>query len=366
MDRARLQQILVNLLGNALKFTETGKIDIKVKGTRISDPPGSVSFSICVSDTGIGIDESQLEIIFDKFQQQEGQDSVRYGGTGLGLSICKRLATMMGGTISVESKLGKGSSFIVQFKDIPLAEKSIEIVSKQVLVSAGFQTAAVLVVDDVQDNRVLFSGFFEGSALEIHEAKNGKEALEMLQQVRIDLVFLDLRMPIMNGYETIAAIRQDDSLNHIPVIAVTASVLQEDMNKVGQYGFDGCLQKPIQSQELFRIAADYLPYDDMELEDQQDIVMEFPEVPREALVRFIKIAEKELLPEWYRVKDRGDFEMIDQFAMQLKHESTQYGIHRMVYYAEQIETHVGSFDILEVDRMMKQFPEMVQTLEKML
>ncbi len=360
LDGIRIRQILINLIGNALKFTEKGRIDYRLSDVQVRRKSQSVGFSIIVTDTGIGIPEEQQQIIFNKFEQQAGQDHMTYGGTGLGLSICQNLMKMMGGTIRVESVQGEGSSFILKFANISITDPIISKDTQQVLIPAGFKAAKVLVVDDVEDNRTLIVEHFKGSEMQFHEAINGQSALNLLGQTTVDLIFLDLRMPVMSGYETISAIKQDAKLKHIPVIAVTASVMGEDLEKVEQYGFDGYLRKPVGRQDLFAISTRYLPYQEELEPDDGDMRLESSVVSMEDLAQFIEISERELYPEWETVKDRGDFDLIEQFAKRVKEYAGEFAISHMYQYAEELQQFVTSFDIVEVDGMMKQFPSLMQ------
>jgi two-component system, NarL family, sensor histidine kinase EvgS len=361
MDGIRVRQILINLIGNSLKFTEKGSIDYRLSDVQLSGDGRSVGFSIIVTDTGIGIPKEQQQSIFNKFEQQADQDNITYGGTGLGLSICQSLMKMMGGTIKVESVQGEGASFLLNFENIDITTPGVLEDTREMLTPAGFKTAKVLVVDDVKDNRTLIVEHFQGSGVQFHEAVNGKEALNLLDRTIVDLIFLDLRMPVMNGYETISAIKQHIKLKDIPVVAITASVMGEDMERVEQYGFDCYLRKPFDCQELFAIAQKYLPYEEETQSGNVDMILESSEISIENLTQFIEISDKELYPQWKAVKDRGDFELIEQFSSRLKEYAGECGILNIVCYADKLQQFVTSFDIIEVDGMMKDFPELIQT-----
>ena len=197
--------MLFNLLGNAVKFTEYGHIALRLRTIAIDEHQSQVDLEITVEDTGIGIPENQVERIFNIFEQQEGQDSRKFGGTGLGLTISKRLCEMMGGKIRVESSIGRGSRFIVSLYGIDIAS----VLSERRLDEAMgfdaehiiFRPGRLLVVDDVEDNRRLVMQYFEGSALETFSAANGAEAVAMVEQQPVDLIIMDIRMPVMDGYE---------------------------------------------------------------------------------------------------------------------------------------------------------------------
>lgn len=362
LDGIRFRQVLINLIENARKFTETGSVTLFCDDLVLDGITNTIDFSITVKDTGVGIAEDQQQMIFQNFEQLEGQDGTRYGGTGLGLSISKNLTTMMGGTISLESVLGKGSSFILRFREIPLAESEVDVDQQKSLIASGFQESVVLVVDDVQDNRTLVVEHFRESQIVFHQAENGQDALEILKKVSIDLVFLDLRMPVLNGYELITAMKLEPKLQGVTVIAVTASVMGDDLEKVHKYGFDGYLRKPVSRNDLFRVAANYLSYQEVE---EETVVYDLSLLDQKNVSDFLGIADNKLLPEYQSVKDRGDFSLIDNFATNVGKAAKLYSIPNLQRYAEELQQLVISFDIIEVDILMKQFPDTINTLKEL-
>lgn len=362
MDGIRLRQVLINLIENARKFTESGSIKLICSDVFLNEEDKTIDFSITVKDTGIGIPEEQQQLIFQNFKQLDGQDGTKYGGTGLGLSICKNLTTMMGGAISLKSVLGKGSSFKIRFSKVPLTNRKAEIDQRKTFVPSGFQEAIVLVVDDVQDNRTLIVEHFRESKITFHQAENGQDALTILKQSPIDLVFLDLRMPVMNGYELITAMKLQPELQNIPVLAVTASVMGDDLEKVHEYGFDGYLRKPVSRDDLLYLAADYLTYEEVKKESvSHDIGL----LKQQNVSRFLAVAEDDLLPEYNSVRDRGDFSLIELFAISVEKGAKQYSIPHIEKYAKELRQRIKNFDIIEVDILMKQFPEIIYTLKEL-
>ncbi len=363
MDPVRLRQVLINLIGNALKFTEKGSIRLLCHDVQIDEETNSIDFTLTVADTGMGVPLDQQQGIFNKFEQQEGLDNARYGGTGLGLSICRSFTELMGGSISVKSSPGQGSDFSVAFTNIPIAEENIVQEASGSMSVSQFKPANVLIADDVKDNRRLVTGHFKGSSVQFYEAGNGREALELLLQVPMDMVFMDLRMPVLNGYETITAMKQNEASQHIPVVAFTASVMGEDLEKVNQYGFDAYLRKPVSRQELLRVAAQFLPFADSQPEHQETAIepADF-ELPQ--LQDFLTIIETDLLPFWQTVKDKGDFDLISQFALKLHQQAVTYSIVPIVDFTKRLQEYVASYDIIEVDGMMKQFPALVSAMKQ--
>jgi signal transduction histidine kinase/DNA-binding response OmpR family regulator len=267
-DPAKIRQILVNLLGNAVKFTVAGKVTLKVA----AKPPGMLRFN--VSDTGRGIAPEEIDEIFDPFKQMEAGKAA--GGTGLGLAITKQLAEALGGSISVESALKKGSEFSVV---LPLNEASIEdlAISSQELPSGGEhlvladgQNWTILVADDRDTNRDVLQGLLEAAGFKTLLASDGQEAIEVLQtHDGVDLVLMDVRMPRLNGIEALEQIREDARFKDLKVIAVSASVFPEFQQKAKSKGFDDFLGKPFRSEQLFAKVANHLnvKYADAPAED---------------------------------------------------------------------------------------------------
>ena len=365
IDGPRLRQILVNLIGNAVKFTHEGIISLSVSLLNSPLESGSVDFSVKVKDTGIGIPQDQLKVIFDKFNQQEGQDNNVYGGTGLGLSISSHLTSLLGGDLSVKSRVGIGSEFTVIFKNIStkidLLERSMDESNNLVV----FDSADILVVDDIKDNRILVSQFFKNTNLVFHEAGNGEEALEILMNRKIDMVFLDLRMPDLNGYETIDIMKKNETLSGIPVIALTASIMGKNLEKVEEYVFNGYLRKPVSREQLVMTMMKFLTYREEKRIDRE-LIMEITDVLSDDIAVFYHFLKSDFMPMWKRIKDKGDFSLITDFSRALKMNAEEHGMKSLFPYTELLEGYAESSDILMVEKLMNYFPKIIENLGKFL
>jgi PAS domain S-box-containing protein len=241
----RIRQVLNNLLSNAVKFTAEGEININVWADSDTD------VSISVQDSGIGMSAEQLMHIFDPFTQADASMSRRFGGTGLGTTICKQLVELMGGEISVESEEGKGTRFVIK---LPLEEASSETLTKPSENNRNLPALTILIVDDIAQNLELLKLMLERRGHTVHCACNGVEALEAMQKISpLDLVLMDLQMPIMDGLTAAKSRREYEANNEvepIPMIALTASVLEDDRNSARSAGLDGFAQKPIDIAQL--------------------------------------------------------------------------------------------------------------------
>ena len=362
LDGIRTRQILFNLIGNAIKFTQTGYIKLKVENIYKDNIKNKVDLLFSIEDTGIGIDEKNLKSIFNAFEQQGDQDIAKYGGTGLGLAICTKLVHMMNGEIKVQSKKNVGSTFTVILKDIDISSIHEEIVPQKLLSSnIIFKKSKILVVDDVEENRKLMEASLKDFDLELTMAENGKEAIDKLKNLNVDLILMDLRMPIMDGYEAAGIIKADDKLKQIPLIALTASVMGEALEKVSQYGFDGYLRKPVIIEELIEELSKYLEYhfiDEHIAQNNHLKILDF-----EKLEVVLDKLQNELNSEWINIKDGGDFSLIEKFANKLNDLSIKEDIYILNDYAQELIKNINAFDIEKVDYLMNTYLELIENLK---
>ena len=252
-DPGRIRQIALNLVGNAIKFTEQGSVDIRC---RLLD---EASVAITVADTGIGIAPARIGAIFDQFEQADNSTSRRYGGTGLGLAISQQLARLMGGDIAVESTEGEGSVFTVT---LPLARCQAPEVSEQQVTDQDLPRFEIraLVAEDNRINQMVVGKLLRRLGVTPVIVENGQEALAMLEAEPFDIVFMDVRMPVLNGYEATRRIRaRTDHLARIPILAVTADATRADVRKSLEAGMDRHLSKPLRVADLAEAIASVLP-----------------------------------------------------------------------------------------------------------
>lgn len=256
-DPVRLSQVVTNLLGNAIKFTDRGRVEMRVRESKENN--GLVEFSI--SDTGIGIDADKLDLIFESFSQANLNTTRKFGGTGLGLSITKKLIELMGGAISVESRPRVGSTFTFI---LPLKKgdrKKIFDESSPALSNAKHPGAKILLVEDNRVNQIVACNFFKKWGFEVALANNGKEALDKIKDKSFHLVLMDLQMPEMDGYETTRIIRSwkhDTYFLDIPIIALTASAMAEVRQRVQDTGMNEFIIKPFEPEELYTTISKHL------------------------------------------------------------------------------------------------------------
>ncbi|WP_462410263.1 CHASE3 domain-containing protein [Neobacillus sp. Marseille-QA0830] len=293
-DGQRLQQIWKNLLSNAFKFTEHGSITVrielagfeKIQGL-LGQQTGEPVLAISVTDTGIGIPAEKQQIIFDAFQQVDGTTNRQYGGTGLGLSICREFTRLLGGAIEVESEPGKGSTFTLYIPSIIEAEyHALDLAMREV--AAGtvtepverfdnepeaqkepadtecsdvqlFKGKKVLLVEDDGRNVFALVTALEKKGVNVQVAENGRRAIEILQaQAEFDLIFMDIMMPVMGGYEAMKMIRNDLQMENLPIIALTAKAMKGERDKCMEAGASDYIMKPLNINQLFSLMRVWL------------------------------------------------------------------------------------------------------------
>jgi signal transduction histidine kinase/DNA-binding NarL/FixJ family response regulator len=261
IDDVRLRQILFNLLGNAVKFTFSGTIELNAGFTVNEKKSDFIELKISVSDTGIGIPASYHQIIFDAFVQVETDNTRQFGGTGLGLAITKRLVQMMNGVLTLESQVEKGSTFTFTIPNLEIADQIIE--RKNMFEwfdkTITFEPATILVVDDVTFNRELAKSFLGAFGFKVYEVKNGQEGIIMAKTHKPDLILMDLRMPQMNGYQAVESLKSMPDTRNITCIAFTASSMRHDEKRIHSI-FDGFLFKPITRNDLIDCLVKFLPH----------------------------------------------------------------------------------------------------------
>ena len=266
-DPVRLRQILINLIGNAIKFTKDGRVTVRIERAGPPErPDGPVPLRFMVDDTGIGVPDDARDRLFDAFVQADSSTTRQYGGTGLGLSITQRLTRLMGGDIDFESITGVGSTFWVT---VPLivAHGSAAALTAQDLgmpdrrrkpdaAAAGQPSRRVLLVEDNDVNRLLFQTLLEREGYEVVMAATGFEALDRLAEEAVQLVLLDIQMPELDGIETAKRIRAlDGPAAGLPIVALTANAMSGDRERYIAAGMDDYIAKPIEPARFLETVA---------------------------------------------------------------------------------------------------------------
>ncbi|MBR0253274.1 MAG: response regulator [Synergistaceae bacterium] len=283
-DEVRVRQVVTNVLNNAVKYTLEGSVSLSVTGEKVYEESGRENINLVfkISDTGIGIKEEDLPKLFKKFERIDLVQNNTVEGTGLGLSITHNLLHLMNGNISVESEYGKGSTFIIYLPQRVISDEPIgnfhEKFDRHVHTMRAYQEsfkapdAKILVVDDTEMNLTVIEGLLSKTEINLDTASGGLEALELTKTSKYDLILMDQRMPIMDGTQTMNAIKtQDDGLNHdTPIICLTADAVSGARNKYLEQGFTDYLSKPVESSTLEKALMEYLPKDKIEITTSTD------------------------------------------------------------------------------------------------
>lgn len=256
-DKERIQHMLMNVIGNAVKFTRDGEVFVRIKSDSKEDT--THWFEITVSDTGIGIPDDMKGQIFDDFMTGDASYGREVGGTGLGLGIAKRFVTAMGGTIKVESQEGKGSQFIIHFPATP-----VEAVRKPKGAPERPATVAsldILLVEDNEMNRFVAREMLNAQGHRVTEAHNGQIAVDLCQKRRFDLVLMDISMPVMDGRAATRAIRSSDGpMAEVPIVALTANAMADEQNAFLSDGMNDIITKPLSRDNLFDVLRQFTPH----------------------------------------------------------------------------------------------------------
>jgi PAS domain S-box-containing protein len=262
IDEIRLRQVLFNLVGNAVKFTEEGSVIIETSFLINNDSPNFGTLIIKVKDSGIGISKEHFNLIFESFRQATNGETKKYGGTGLGLAISKRLVNLMGGEITVESEINKGSTFIVTIMNIELSENTSKnkTQTNQNNIQTKFLKSDILIIDDIDSNREIAKIILTELGLNVLQANSFNNAKPILDEIIPSVILMDIRMPDINGIEAAKKIRLMPNTNKTKIIAFTASS-KSDKEIYGEFKFDGIIRKPIMRDKLIETLKDFIPFE---------------------------------------------------------------------------------------------------------
>lgn len=351
LDQSRLRQILINLIGNSLKFTEEGGVTVSIVTTPSSRGETS-DLVINIIDTGVGIDVKFLDRVFDVYSQDGVHNPQGGTGTGLGLAITKKLVDNMGGKITVSSDPGKGTTFTVHFKDIEIPSYDVSESSHIEYHTTLGQGSVILVVDDIESNRYLLSEVLNKAGAKVYVAENGAIALEMAERIHPDLIIMDIRMPIMNGLEANRRIKQMHELKHIPVVALTASARTDELEEIAST-FEGCLLKPLSINKLYAELGKYLELVSTAKEDGDDnAVLTFSKL----LSRVDDVGEREaqeLSVMYAKCRKFLVLNEVKDFSNGLRLFAKQYDIDEILCVSNQLDELANMFDFQQIEKYLE-------------
>ncbi|MDM8565807.1 PAS domain S-box protein [Candidatus Halobeggiatoa sp. HSG11] len=356
-DEIRLRQVLLNLIGNAVKFTEIGYIKLSSRKIDNNADSNKIDLVISVADTGIGIPLDQQETIFESFRQQDGQSTRKYGGTGLGLAITKRLVKMMNGQISIDSQVGKGSIFEITLHDVEISLPNEQPSDNKIVTNwknTNFIGGKVLIVDDIKYNRNIIRELLHN--LEVFEAENGKQAIIFAEKYHPDIILMDIRMPIMDGYETTEKLKANPNTADIPIIALTASAIDTHKEK-----FDGFLCKPINIQELFNELSRYLKHTKTSKTSKNSLLVDKNITDISILINILE--EMQLILS--EITGVIEIDAVEKFANQIKGLANTHNSKFLLNYANKLFKFSKNFDIVNIEKTLAEFPDILKNIQNL-
>jgi len=375
LDEIRMRQILFNLVGNAIKFTDEGFVKIHVITHEATNKNDNFrNLTISVEDTGIGIADESQQKIFNAFEQQENQANKHYGGTGLGLSITARLVEMMNGDIKLnsiqkaEKKRLSGSKFIINLYDVKVSDELKEIKEQHNFdySSIVFETSTLLVVDDIELNRNLITEFLENTQVQVITAVNGREAIEFTKLYKPDAILMDIRMPVLDGISAAIEIRKIPEFVEIPIIALTASALVSDREKIMKTGFNAFISKPIQLSSLFFELASFLPYkhvvSEITISKKSNVALSDLNISDKKIEHNIKYLKSIVLLELYELNKIFIIDDIEAFTENFQSYVESVDLLEFEPFIDELNDNLQSFDLPKIKRSLNNLIAFIEKL----
>lgn len=358
-DETRLKQILINLIDNACKYTQKGFISVSVQIRQKRDDRVDMTWSI--QDSGIGMCDT--ESIFEEFEQLN--DSIN-SGTGLGLAIVKRLIALMEGELCIESTPGKGSHFKVRFKNVEVVKQK-KLAGNEDTASIFFNPATIIVADDNYNNRWLIKDYMEKQNITVIEAKDGESAIHAVNSNCVDLILMDLKMPVIDGHQATKILKGDPRTKAIPIIVVTADVTQVSKDKALACGCDGFLLKPVSRAKLISEMKRFLGYQTVQLSEPKKeaqsislVKLDFDATEQPRLLNALKVAEENR----QRIIKSMIISEIERFADEIVSLGNQFRSKSLAQWGGKLGAHARNFSIAKMEAMMQAYPFIVETVEK--
>jgi signal transduction histidine kinase/CheY-like chemotaxis protein len=363
LDRIRMRQILVNLVGNAVKFTDEGEIIVRVLWEK-EESSSHVTLVIEVQDTGVGIPQDKVDVIFKPFIQAGAHLDKEKQGTGLGLSIVKRLVEIMGGTVTVASVPQQGSAFHLRFPHVPISARlpaAAKLMTDEDVDFNALHPATLLIVDDNQTNCDLIAGMFNGSHHHLVFGANGRDAVVKSRDLKPDVLLLDVRMPGMDGYEALEEIRKIPGLEFLPIIAVTASNLLSEDNSLKER-FSGFVRKPFSKRELFNELADFLPKHPQAAENHEPEKNgpTAPPVPPELMAQLRRL----IVERWPSVRDSVAINESKMFAKEIEGLGRRWHCEPLTKYAQKLLVDAEQYAVTDLEKHLGEFAALVEQLDQ--
>lgn len=361
LDPVRLRQILLNLLGNALKFTSEGEVSLQAQYHAQQAETGELH--LIIKDTGIGIAPERQARLFQAFEQDEENQANLAGGAGLGLAISTSLATLMKGWIDLKSQPGQGSSFTVVIP-VQVGRPPVTEIQQSESPPSLFQPATLLLVDDVDYNLLLLESLLEPYPFNLLKAHDGQEACNLAQTELPELILMDIKMSLMNGIEALQVLKQDPHTAQIPVVALTAFSLQQEKATLLKQGFVDYLRKPVSRHKLLKVLEAQLKKHPSPPPTHvpQEIS---PPIRSKAEMQKLTAELKQIwLPRWEKIKDSVVIDDLESFASELSASAQEHALPELLNLTDQILQACAQFELDSALEMVLSFPEQLEQLDK--
>jgi signal transduction histidine kinase/CheY-like chemotaxis protein len=353
LDELRLRQITLNLLSNAIKFTSKGFVKLSLDANNISTT--TIDLIMQVTDSGIGIPDDKQTEIFGDFNQQDDKITRKFGGTGLGLSISKKIVELFGGTISVESTLNMGSTFKVEIPRVKIRPESKK--EKPIMINTGnvkFSSGTMLVVDDVSNNRELLRCHLESLGFTVYCAENGVQGIETAKKIVPDLIFMDIRMPVMDGYEATTKLKGNPITKSIPVIASTALAFATTEKDILSFGFEGYLRKPFLLDNVTRELSRFLKWETIEKKNDSDKPQnkDFDQAT-------VLLLKQNALPILEQLRKKKSMKLRKELAESLIQTGKKINNKQLANHGEELKNALLSFNIERVNELINELKHLL-------
>ncbi len=378
LDETRIRQILINLIGNAIKFTEKGYVNVVIKTDKIDIQRNLATINISIKDTGIGIKNDEKINIFDSFRQQQGQSYRRYEGSGLGLTITKKLTEMMGGKISVESELNEGSIFTITIPNVNIS-KSIDnkeiydlLENKEVI----FKKSSILIIDDNEVDRHLFKESINSESLVFYEASIGENGIRKAIELTPNIIVIDLMLPQIDGWEICKSLKSNTETKNIPIIALS-SMPKTNNKKLIEQGFSGYITKPFSKKKIISELINFLEYDTINKQYENiqtdkfslsdDLVnLSINDENRNKFPEIISNLENTFVSLYDNLLKTSKINDIESFAKEIIIFGEKNNIKILKLYGVELSKYVDSFDIENMNKTIDVFPKILKKIKKLI
>jgi len=364
LDETRIRQILLNIVGNAIKFTKEGYIKLMVKQTGSKKNKRKIDLEISVKDTGIGIAKTDQDKIFNIFEQQDGQSTRTFGGTGLGLSISKRLAKMMNGQIMVASEVNEGSTFTILLRDVEVSTVKAATAAEEINDTDNmlFDKAKILVVDDVRSNREFLSELLGQTNLNVRTAKNGQEAILFAKEYQPDVIIMDIKMPVLDGFDAAKHLKKNPETKQIPIVISSAVPIIEYEKKLSKIGIDSFLSKPVTKNMLFNELAKLIGYTTKNITDVIQPNHDYSLIDIKNSPELVKALKKDILPFCESLENVGVMNDIKIFSNRIKELGQNFNVKILIKYGEGINESAQNYDLPNIQTALKTIATMIKQL----